>query len=251
MSTWSRNRKLLYGGTTVGIIAIIVVVAGIKLLYVAPTCFDGRLNGSERGVDCGGSCQKLCPSAFLPPMANWTRFEPVAPHFYNVAAYVVNPNIDGEASNVPYHVQLFDSSGVIIVDYSGTVNIPPHRNTLAFQGAVNVQERTPVKALFEFTGAPDWNKMDDRLAALSVQSKEYSEDENGSSLSVSLKNTSVKPIGRISVYVVLYDKDSNALGFSKTIIDGIPAGGTTVAPFTWPVNRNGAVISIEVLPVAE
>jgi hypothetical protein len=58
-------------------------------------------------------------------------------------------------------------------------------------------------------------------------------------------------LDNVSVYVVLYDKDSNALGFSKTSVDEIPANGSSIAPFTWPLDRNGGVISIEVLPVEE
>ncbi len=251
MSSWSRNRKLLYGGTTIGIVAIITVALGIKLFYVAPTCSDGVKNGNEQDIDCGGSCEKLCSSAFLPPIVNWTRFEQVAPHLYNIAAYIVNPNVEGEARNVPYRVQLYDNRGVLITEYNGTITLPPHRNILAFQGAVNTQERIPAKALFQFTRVPNWNKNNDSLAELLVIDKQYFEDGNGSSLTVKFKNTGVESLGRTSVYAVLYDKDGNALGFSKTIVDGINAGATASAPFTWPLNRQGGVISIEVLPVAE
>lgn len=233
------------------IVAVIIVILGIKLFYTAPTCFDGRINGNEQGPDCGGVCEKLCPSAFLSPIVNWTRFEQVAPHLYNVAAYIVNPNIDGEAYNVPYHMQLYDSRGVLITEYNSTVTLPPHRNILAFEGAVDIQERVPAKALFEFTGAPNWIRNNDSLTGLFVVDKQYSEDENSSSLIVTLKNTNVETLSKISVYAVLYDKDGNVLGFSKTIVDGINAGATAIAPFTWSINRQGSVISIEVLPVAE
>jgi len=83
------------------------------------------------------------------------------------------------------------------------------------------------------------------------EGKKYLEDELGSSLTVVMKNTSVYPLSDIGVYAILYDKDGNALGFSKTLLDEIPAQGSSLAPFTWPVNRKGAVISIEILPVAE
>jgi hypothetical protein len=68
---------------------------------------------------------------------------------------------------------------------------------------------------------------------------------------VTLKNNDVHPLDRITVYVVLYDGQGNALGFSKTILDEIAAGAAVVAPFTWPATHDGKVISIEVLPVAE
>lgn len=251
MSSWSKRRRTLYATVVVIFLVGAVLVPAFLIFYKAPTCSDGKKNGGELGVDCGGSCERLCQSAFLPPSLAWTRFEEVAPKLYNIAAYIVNPNTEGEAIDAPYHLALYDSRGVLITDVTGTVTLPPHRNTLAYKGAISVGERIPTKALFEFTAAPVWRKKSDTLAPLVIGDKKYSEDESGSSLLVTLKNPSVYPIGETSVYVVLYDKNGNALGFSKTIVDEIPAKGETLAPFTWPVNRNGAVISIEVLPVAE
>ncbi len=251
MASWSKQRKSLYAGI-VGVVAIAVIaVPAFLYLYHPPTCSDGVKNGGEQGVDCGGSCSRLCQSSFLPPDAAWTRFEEVAPGLYNEAAYIVNPNTEGEAKNVPYHIALYDDQGILITDQRGIVTIPPHRNALAFQGAVSVGKRVPAKALFEFTAAPDWHKRIDPLSKLVISDKSYTEDESGSYLSVNLLNKSVQPIENVSAYAVLYDKDGNALGFSKTSIDEIGPDETEVAPFTWPINRQGRVISIEVLPVAE
>ena len=233
---------------------VILAIVGYELfinLYKAPTCFDNILNGDETGVDCGGSCQRLCPSAFLAPIVSWTSFEQLAVGSYNVAAYITNPNNNGTARNVPYHFILYDVNGEAIVDVPGYVNIPPHRNTLAFLGPVPVGKRVPYKAFFEFTGSPDWYEATDTLSSLSIGTKDYTEDSSGSSLLVTLKNNNVKPIGGMSVYVALSDANSNIVGFSKTILDGIAGLGSVQAPFTWPENRNGKVISIEVLPVAK
>ncbi|MEN9523990.1 MAG: hypothetical protein RL536_59 [Candidatus Parcubacteria bacterium] len=251
MSSWSQRRKSIYG-----LIITIIVVGGIGvpayyLFYKAPTCSDGVMNGNEQGIDCGGSCQRLCPSSFYAPKVGWTRFEEVAPGLYNLAAYIENLNLDGEAKNAPYHIVLYDDRGVLITDTSGVVTLPPHRNTLSFQGAINVGKRIPTKALFEFTQYPNWHKQKDTLSAIVVGEKKYQEDESGSSLTVNMRNTSVYSLVNISVYVILKDKDGNALGFSKTVLDEIPPQGSVIAPFTWPLNRHGKVISIEVLPVAE
>src|SRR3989344_4925029 len=121
MSSWSKRRKTLY--TVVVAILVIggVVVPGFYFFYHAPTCSDRVQNGNEQGVDCGGSCQRLCQSAFLPPSLAWTRFEEVAPSLYNLAAYIVNPNTAAEARNVPYHIMLYDDRGVLITDTAGVV----------------------------------------------------------------------------------------------------------------------------------
>ena len=249
--SWAKRRKTLYATIVAILLVGAVIVPTFLYLYTAPSCTDGAMNGNEQGIDCGGSCQKLCQSAFLSPSVAWTRFEELAPKLYNVAAYIINPNTDAEAKDVPYRMAIYDSRGVVITEFTGKVTLPPHRNTLAFQGAVQVGERVPAKVLFEFTSAPDWNKKTDTLLPLMVIDKKYTEDTSGSSLLVQLRNTSVRDIPNIAVYTVLYDGEGNALGFSKTYVDNVKAQGTEIAPFTWPLDRKGSVISIEVLPVAE
>lgn len=251
MSSWSKRRKLTYTLITLLVVIGAIGVPVFVVLYEKPTCSDGMMNGREQGVDCGGSCERLCQSSFLAPSLAWTRFEEIAPALYNVAAYVVNPNIEAEAVDVPYHIALYDDRGVLIVDTNGTMRLPPHRNTIAFQSAINVGQRIPAKALFEFTDDPNWSKQKDGLGVISIGEKKYVEDNLGSSLTVSMRNTSVYSLRNIVVGVVLYDKDGNALGFSRTVLDEIPPQQSVLAPFTWPVNRQGKVISIEVLPVQE
>ncbi len=251
MSSWSNNRKIIYGGTVTLVLVLLITVPVFKYFYKAPTCSDGLQNGNETGVDCGGSCSRLCQNSFLNADVAWTRFEEVAPHLYNIAAYIVNPNTEGEAIDVPYHLAFYDNNGVIITDRSGITTLPPHRNTIAFQGSVNVGKRIPAKALFEFITAPNWHKRIDPLSKITITDKNYNEDSGGSSLTATLNNNDIYPLSNISVYAVLYDKDSNAIGFSKTVLDEIPAKGSAIAPFTWVVNRDGKVISVEVLPVQE
>jgi hypothetical protein len=251
MSSWAGRRKLIYGGTT----AVIVLAASglivFKSFYKAPSCSDGIKNGGEAGTDCGGSCERLCQNYFLSPNVAWTSYEQVGPGLYNLAAYIINPNVSGEVAQVPFNMVVYDQQGLPIIFAPGNLHIPPGRNTLAFVGPVSLGKRIPYKVLFEFTAAPNWVKSHDTLASLIVGDKNYTEDEGGSSLLVSLRDAGVAPIGGMTVYTVLSDKDSNVIGFSKTKVDGIAGQGTADAPFTWPYNRQGRVVSIEVLPVAE
>ncbi len=251
MSSWSRRRKNIYASVIVIVLIGAVGVPAFLLFYHPPTCADAIKNGDEKGVDCGGSCQRLCQSDFLPPSVAWTRYEEVAVGQYNVAVYIINPNKDGVANKVPYHVTMYDGQGIPIVDMPGLVNIPPGRNTIVFLGAVNLGKRIPAKVFFEFTSAPDWHKQIDTLSSLVVGEKKYTEEAGASALTVAITNKNVHLLGRTSVYAVLYDASANAIGFSKTVIDGFEPNQTITAPFTWPIDRKGKVVSIEVLPVAE
>jgi len=251
MNSWSKRRRLIYASIILAVIAVAVVIPAVIYFYTPPTCFDGKRNGSEQGLDCGGACVRLCQDFLLAADIAWTRIEEVAPGLYNAAAYIINPNADSEAIDVPYRMVLFDSKGMLILEDEGFVTLPPRRNTLAFKTAIKSANRSPSKVLFEFTEAPKWHKRTDPLATLSVENRDYAEDKEGSSLNVTLANNGLETLRNVTVFAVLYDKDGNTLGFSRTIIDEISGKGTAVAPFTWPIDRNGEVISIEVLPVAE
>ena len=252
MASWASRRKVTYASLLILFIIVVVATPFFLYYYKAPTCFDSKQNGNETGVDCGGSCRRLCQSAFLPPRIEWggARFEKQADGLYNVASYIVNPNVNGGATNVPYKVALYDAEGVLIVERTGTLTLYPRRNTLAFQSAVKVDKRIPAKATFEFTAPPVWYKSSDQLGGIAVIDRKYSEDENSSSLQVFLENTNLLPYKNLLVSVVLYDTDGNSIGFSQTRIDSIEGrNGKQVAPYTWSINRKGGVAKIEVLPI--
>lgn len=254
MASWSSRRKLLYGGSLIIIILTVLIAIVFSYFYKAPTCADGKRNGNETGVDCGGSCLKLCQSAFLPAKIKWggAKYEKISDNLYNVASYIVNPNTNGAAVNVPYKFSLFDAQGLPITERVGRVTLPPHRNTLAFESAVNVGKNAPVKVTFEFLKEPEWFKSHDTLDGIAIIDKNYTEDDKNSSLAVTLENRSLLPYRNIEVSAILYDKEDNAIGFSRTEIDVIgPKGGREIAPFTWPKGRHGDVTSIEVLPAIE
>ena len=201
MSSWSQNRKTIYALILVIAIIGIIGIPSFLLFYKAPTCFDGKQNGRETGLDCGGKCTRLCQSSFLAPNVAWSRIEKVVYGTYNAVAYIINPNNEGEAKNVPYKMSLFDKDGMLIIENFGTVTIPPHRNTLAFSSLIKVGQSIPAKVLFEFTGQPNWYKKPDTLAKLIVVNKDYKEEGQNSSLLVSLQNDGLKILNLSLIHI--------------------------------------------------
>ena len=96
--SWSERRKLIYATIAVGMIITVLLILYFSLFYRTPTCFDGIMNGSESGIDCGGKCSRLCQNAFLQPHIEWgeAKLEKVSDGLYNVSSYIVNPNIMAE-----------------------------------------------------------------------------------------------------------------------------------------------------------
>jgi hypothetical protein len=249
--SWASKRKLVFASIAIGVVFLVVGIPTFLLFYKAPTCFDLKQNGGELGIDCGGKCSRLCQSAFLPPRIAWgdAKIEKIANGYYNASSYIINPNINGGAVDVPYKISLYDAEGVFIVERLGNITLYPHRNSLAFQTAINTEKRIPSKASFEFIKSPEWFKSSDELGSISILDKRYNEDENGSSLEVVLKNNSLTPYRDILISAILSDSNGNVIGFSQTKIDSLEARGQQAAPFTWPVNRNGKVATIEIIPI--
>ena len=252
MATWSSKRKF---GYALILIVIVVVAIGLptwKLVYTPPSCVDGTQNGDETGIDCGGSCTKLCSNAFLPiPSPSWVRFRQAAPGIYNAAAYIVNPNPKAGALKIPYVLSLIDPQGITLAESRGVFDLPPGRNTLVFATSLVVKEQTPARAIIDIGKLPNWYIGSDPLPTVSVTDKNYVEATTSSSLNVSVKNSGALATGPLDVFAVLKDADQNVVDFSKTIVDGIGPNSTVIAPFTWPYGHSGKVISIEVLTVPE
>ena len=123
--SWASKRKLTYASVAILAVLFLVAVPAFLIFYKTPTCFDNKKNGGELGVDCGGKCSRLCQSAFLPPKISWgdAKIEKIAGGFYNASSYIINPNINGGAVDVPYKMSLYDAQGIFIVDRVGMVTL--------------------------------------------------------------------------------------------------------------------------------
>lgn len=250
MVTWSSRNRFIYGGIVIVAVVALIVVPVFLLLYKAPTCSDGKKNQDEQGVDCGGSCSKLCADRFLEPRVTWTRADKVTSNLYNFAAYVINPNIDVEAKGVPFTMNVYDKTGLFILSKKATMDIPAHRNSLAFVPGIDMGARVPARIAFEFDGKPNWVKANqDKLVPVSIDNEVYEEDDTGGRLTADIKNPSLLPIGRILFYGIIYDGEGNTLGFSETYLDGLEGEATESIGFTWPTKRLTPVVRKEIIPI--
>ena len=92
------GKQLIYG---VGYLVFFGVLGwGIYLgaFQAPPSCFDGKRNGAEEGIDCGGSCAHICLSGSFRPLrvGGTTRLLriPGAAERGTVMGELENPNPD-------------------------------------------------------------------------------------------------------------------------------------------------------------
>ncbi len=246
MASWATKRKYGYFFALVILVLLFVGVPAFYLLYTPPTCFDGKQNGEERGVDCGGACVKLCLADFASPRVLWSYSMKIVPGVYNALAYVQNPNQSVQAGSVSYQFKMYDFEGILVAQRSGSAYIPAGQRLAIFEGGIQTGVRVPTKTTFEFTSEPDW-----RAGTAFTSMKTLSIDlATGTSprAEARVQNESANmTFSNVNVYIVLYNKDDNRVAFSKTVISQIGPTETQTLYFTWPEAFAEDIVRSEVL----
>ncbi len=249
MASWSSQRKFLYGAL---VIVVVLVPLGLFIFfntYEAPTCFDGRKNQDEAGVDCGGSCVILCDSQAIEPIVLWQRYFEIVPGTYSVVAYVENPNPSVWARDVEYIFKIYDLDGVLVYEGPGKSDLPPRQSSPIFQTSINLGARTPSRMSFELKEVGEWQKDEEYKNSIQVVDRKFERLEESPRVEVEIKNSDIKELRELELVALVFDSSGNALGASRTFLDSISAEDTKTLVFTWPNPFSGNPAKIEVIPV--
>ena len=250
--TWSAKRKMIYAGSIIFIGVLIAIRIVYPIFTKAPTCFDGKKNGEEMGVDCGGSCQKFCTLEVNNLILLWSRSFRSSPTTYSAVAYIENQNLNAEAVGVPYEFKMYDDKNTLIARKEGVTRISRNGRSVVFEPNIVVGNRIPKTTRFQFLASPEFVRVDvnkaDRLKISAKEMKFENEQTTTPKLSGFLENASLIDVPDVDVIAVLYDKDNNAVTVGKTYIDVLK--GDTRAPivFTWNEPLFTPVVRIEVIP---
>ena len=248
MASWSTKRKFGYFFIFMAAIVVLVGLPAFFVFYKAPTCSDGVKNGTERGVDCGGSCARLCPADFAAPKVLWAYSVRVVPGIYNALAYVQNPNPSVEARDLSYILKLYDAEGILVTQRVGKAFVPAGQRFAVFVAGIDVGKRTPVRATFEFAGEPNW-RQGSPLTKLRVLDTSLDQGQGGKpSARVRVRNDAPdRSYANVDATVILYDKNDNRVAFSKTVIPSIGPNETQTLYYTWPEPFGAGIVRTEVL----
>lgn len=226
--SWSGRRKALYLSVA-GVVGFTLIVFVYQRFFnVPPLCTDGRQNGGEMGVDCGGPCSVLCETQVRAPVVLWARSFESAPQTYTAAAYIQNNNVGAGARRVGYSFQLFDADNKLVVARDGVVDLPPIPVIPIIESGIDVGYRSVARTLFSFSTQPVWVRAG-ALPALRLSRQQLSPD--ASRLEAVLANDSFTE-ARAVVTAVLFDVDGVARAASKSTVT-IPARGSVPVVFTW------------------
>lgn len=246
--SWASKRRSIYISGV--IITAIVIMAPIvfSIFNKEPTCFDGKQNGDERGIDCGGSCEILCSLEASDPAIIWSRSFKVSEGIYNAVAYIKNPNFNVGILKIPYTFKLFDNKNLLIAERKGSTFIPPNTVVPIFENTIYTGERIPIKTFFEFNSKFIWSRIDEYKGNdLKVSEIKLSNVETSPRVDAVLSNTSIIDIKDIEAVVIVFDHNDNAIAVSSTFIEKLPNRSSRDIVFTWPDKFSSKTTRVEII----
>ena len=221
---WATRRKLLY----LAIVVVFLGLFGFLIIYPhfnkAPLCTDGKQNGTETGIDCGGSCPVACTTEVSQISIDWARTFEVVPGRYNAVAYLENHNKDTAVLKINYRFRFADKNNIYIGQREGSTYVPPSGNFAVFEPAIDVGNSVPVYTTFQFTSTPVWLEVSqDKIDQLKVLISK-----------IILENTDTAP----AMSATITNTSDNLAGQESTSIY-----------FTWMEPFPSKVVSEEIIPI--
>ncbi len=240
---WAFKRQFLYALGVLLVVALLGTGVWLVFFYHAPSCSDGVQNKDEVGVDCGGSCKKLCQAPRV--SALWVRAVPVAQGVYHAVALVRNPETDAGTSALPYTFSLYDDKDILIAERRGTMRLEPNDIVPLFEANIITGNRIPARTFIDF-GQSVWEKMVKSDNPIRIVSQSL--DQDALTLSAHIENLTALSIVSTAVTALLYDVDGTLVNASQTTITDLPARAEKDIIFTWQLPFSKPVVRVEITP---
>lgn len=248
--SWAGRRQFIYSfGFLIFVLGVLVLLF-YPIFYKSPTCSDGKKNGKESGVDCGGQCIQYCIDQVSAPSILWSRIFPISGSKYNLIAYIENQNIDAAVADINYEFRVYDAEGKLIGRKEGHTFIPPNQRFGIFEPHFDAGKSIPKNTVFQFTSKPVWVKKSAITQALPIRVDRitYLEDDDSPVLQARIRNESIFDAPGFDIITILYDESQNAIGVSKTHLDGLGKNQSLPIIFTWPTKFNEVPVVKDIIP---
>lgn len=247
--SWADRRRILILSVIAGVLALIIVGMFFALFYTPPSCTDGKRNGDETGVDCGGGCQYLCDASVRPPTVRFARALSPSPGRTDVIAYIDNPNRGAAVKALPYTLELYTKGNSLIERKEGSIDLPPGASVplylpSAYRGPADIG-----RAFLSLATSSAWYAYADERIIPKYNADAEVTGEAAPRISATLTNPSALPLRDIMVVATVFDAAGNAIAASQTIVPMVPPQGIAGAVFVWNTPFPGPPARIDVVPI--
>ncbi|MDP2648104.1 MAG: FxLYD domain-containing protein [Candidatus Yanofskybacteria bacterium] len=219
-----------------------------------PTCFDGKQNQGEEGVDCGAVCGILCDPETQPLEIISSQIIQTQDQEYDFIAFIQNPNTAYGVSELSYEIRFLNPSHVEVARRGGKFYIQPGQTRYIVEQAIE-SEDSIVSAELRFEN-PQWQKIEGEKTAIDFPLKSEQYQDIGSAPVYSqfegvISNNSNFDLDRVDVTVLLLDQAEAVVGVNTTVIRTLPARTERYFKVTWPFKVPGTVARTRVIATTD
>jgi hypothetical protein len=248
MNSWGERRKFIIEAVLALIGLAFIAIVVIATLYKTPSCTDGRQNGGETGIDCGGSCNRICTVSVSEPIVRFVQAVSPASGRTDVIAYIDNPNADAGVQHARFSIELRGSDGSLVASRQGTVNLPPSTTAPVYLSHVYDGSKTVTQAFLTLDkDTLIWQKNYPKPIVPTPSDIQMVEGQSPA-ITATLLNPIAKPLYDVAVVVTVFDPSGNAIAASSTLVPILSAQGSAPIVFTWNVPFTDTPARVEILP---
>ena len=230
---WAFWRQVQYWAGISCLLILVSIFGYFSWFHSPPTCFDGKQNGDEVGIDCGGSCQRFCLFQVKPPKILWARSFEIVPGQYNTVAYIANENKNSFAPTVAYAMRLYDRDG-LIVERFGTTTLPADNLYPIFEGPIFTDGRQVTHTELVLLETEPWLPDNSGREQFMVENRSLEGADKLPRLRASVVNSALTTAREVEVVATIFDSKGEALTASRTVVPSFPPQSSTEVVFTWP-----------------
>ncbi len=246
---WATRRKITYAVAIIILIVVYSLYHYRSVISPAPTCFDGKANGLESGVDCGGPCSLICQNDTKPLTVEWSSFIKTEPNTYDLVAYVSNKNINSDPMSTTYNFSLVNKSGVVIYEGKGEIVAPINSSFPIILQNIHL-ENIPSKLIVSLSSGQFFKtKLDGNKKLININSSKIEEGKDISRAYATIVNNTLDTLLNVKVDVVLFDENKNVVGVGETFIEKLEGEESREIIWTWNTPFESKPLTIEVYPI--
>ena len=230
---WAKKRKIIYGAITIILVILATVYFSRSILFPTQTCFDGKQNNFESGIDCGGTCNLRCSQEVIPLSVLWARPLATSSSTYDFAALISSKNIDNAPRSVAYTFIAYNKNAQEIVRIQGTTIAPIDGDFPIIEQNIRLAEVPVTVSATIVSNVPHYTVLEKPTTpTLRIVSSRF---EAGSIPRVyaTLVNTKRVELRNLPVRVFLYDADGNVFAAGQTVVPVLDKEGMKDIVFTW------------------
>lgn len=219
-------KQLIYGSLYLAILFGIGYLIYAAALRPAPSCFDGKQNQGETGIDCGGPCPD-CGLQTLEPI----RVSPVSifdiGDRLSVLFELQNPNVRFGVNEFAYTIEFYGPGNMLISSLTRNSFIYPGEIKYIVEAGLDIDPggiiRVEVKlANFSWKSLEEFSSPRTQTRDLKT---EFDLEGNRVVISGLIVNQNSFPLTRVVVNAIVVNSGGARIGVSKTLVENIAPFG--------------------------